>query len=285
MNGSVSLPLRWTLEEYLILMVINIAKHLAISNYKPLELYRRLRRSGRGVMKTIRVLCLHGFTSNSQAHAHQMRRITRSLPEIEFVFADGPHTVDIAKEMDLSLPANRAWADHVRLSSNLGSRAWWVAHENKWENPSTGGYYGLEESLRQIDGLLRATGSIDAVWGFSQGACLASILCALSQASMADHALRKHLSWDLMMPQKGIFFSGFRSRLALYDSLYETGIRIPTLHVTSGKDAVVTTKWSEALQRACTNASVLRHGDGHHIPKSDSDCSGIVDFMRNASTS
>lgn len=236
-------------------------------------------------MKPQRILCLHGFTSNSQVHAHQMRRLTQRLPEFEFVFGDGPHSVDIAKEMDLNHPTNRAWADYVRQTSDLGSRGWWIAYDKKWENPKTGGYYGLEESLQHLNKLLRATGPVHAIWGFSQGACLASMLCALSEDSQADHPLRTYLPSNLLVPQRGVFFSGFRSRLSLYDPLYETGISIPTLHVMSSNDVVVTTKWSEALRKICSNANLLLHDNGHHVPRSEYDCSTIIQFMRGTSSS
>jgi hypothetical protein len=99
----------------------------------------------------LRILCLHGFTSNGAVHAHQMRKITSQLPEYDFIFPDGPHKVDISTQMDLTKPANQAWSDVVvGIGPTAGHRAWWYARDASFADKTTGGFYGLEESLESI---------------------------------------------------------------------------------------------------------------------------------------
>lgn len=228
----------------------------------------------------LRILCLHGFTSNGQLHAHQLRRLTKSLPEYDFIFPDGPHEVDIATQMDLSNPSNQAWSDLVLSMGNAGHRAWWFARDGNWQNNETGGFYGLEKSLEFIGALLEEKGPVHAIWGFSQGACFAGMLCALLQEKIANHPLRKHMPQQLATPMAGVIFSGFRARFQQYDSLYDAGIDMPVLHVIGEKDPLVRSERSEALIKVCQRSEFLKHAGGHDIPKSDEDQARILKFLR-----
>ncbi|CAK4031164.1 Hypothetical predicted protein [Lecanosticta acicola] len=228
----------------------------------------------------LRVLCLHGFTSNGQVHAHQLRRITKALPEYDFLFPDGPHVVDISSQMDMTSTANQQWSEMVHALSTSGHRAWWYAREGNWHNKERGGFHGLEESLDSIGNYIRDNGPIHSIWGFSQGACFAGMLCALLQDKLAGHPLRKHLPSPLDAPKAGIIFSGFRARFSQYDGLYEPGIDMPMLHVVGEKDQLVSSERSEALVRVCSKSEFLKHSAGHEIPKSDEDQARIIDFFK-----
>lgn len=231
----------------------------------------------------LRILCLHGFTSNGTVHAHQVRRITALLPEYEFLFPDGPHRVDIQSQMDLSNAGNQAWSDFVTELSDSGHRAWYFAREDSEGNKQSGSFVGIEESLASIGAIIRETGPIHAIWGFSQGGGLAGILCALFQDRLAEHPLRQHLGTDteITAPKAGIIFSGFRARFQQYNSLYETGgIDIPTLHVMGEKDQLTTGERSQELIDVCSDAVLLRHPGGHDIPKSEADQRRVVNFVR-----
>jgi hypothetical protein len=83
-----------------------------------------------GTPTKLRILCLHGFTSNAAVHAHQMRHLVSLLPEYEFLFPDGPHKIDLASTMDMSQPANQAWGEVVSaIGPKAGPRGWWRAKE------------------------------------------------------------------------------------------------------------------------------------------------------------
>ncbi|KAK4631975.1 Esterase [Fulvia fulva] len=205
----------------------------------------------------LRVLCLHGFTSNGQVHAHQVRRITKALPQYDFLFPDGPHVVNVKQQMDMDTPGNQAWSDMVNTLSSSGHRAWWFARDGHWNDAEAGGFYG-----------------------FSQGACFAGMLCALMQEKLSGHALRKHLPAKLSPPMAGVIFSGFRARFPQYDGLYEPGIDMPMLHVIGKQDALVRSERSEAFIRVCKNSDMLLHEGGHDIPKSDEHQARLIEFLK-----
>ncbi|KAF2162195.1 hypothetical protein M409DRAFT_27573 [Zasmidium cellare ATCC 36951] len=228
----------------------------------------------------LKVLCLHGFTSNGTVHAHQLRRITKALPEYDFIFPDGPHEVDISSQTDLSKPENQAWTDLVTSMGTSGHRAWWFSRDGNWQNGETGGFYGLEKSLDFIGNLLLEKGPVHAIWGFSQGACFSGMLCSLLQEKLANHPLRKHMPAQLPTPSAGVIFSGFRARFPQYDSVYEPGIDVPLLHVIGEKDSLVRSERSEALIKVCREANFLKHPGGHDIPKLDEDQGKIVEFLK-----
>ncbi|OAG05570.1 uncharacterized protein CC84DRAFT_1164068 [Paraphaeosphaeria sporulosa] len=234
-------------------------------------------------MAKLRILCLHGFTSNGAVHAHQLRRLTSQLPDYDFLFPEGPHRVDIAEQMDMSKPANQAWSDIVMSASDSGHRAWWFARDGEWKSKTGGGFIGLEESLEYLGAYVEERGPVHAVWGFSQGACLAGMLCALLQSKHAGHPLRKHLEatgTGIATPLASVIFSGFRARYSQYDGLYEPGIDVPMLHVLGEQDPLVRSERSEALLRVCKRSERIVHAGGHDIPKGAEDVAKIIEFTR-----
>ncbi|KAK7888182.1 hypothetical protein LTR67_009059 [Exophiala xenobiotica] len=191
----------------------------------------------------LRILCLHGFTSNGSVHAHQVRNITQRLPsDYEFLFPDGPHVVDMPETDDSD---NIAWQDYVASHSTSGHRAWWFARDGNWQNKETGGFFGLEESLTFIGDLIKSSGPVHAIWGFSQGACFAAMLMALLSS---NHPMRKYLPVpDSEAPMAGVFFSGFKSRFEQYAGIYRPGIQVSTLHVIGANDLYIRKKIRRGL--------------------------------------
>jgi hypothetical protein len=251
---------------------------------------------------TLRILCLHGFTSNGTIHAHQARKITAlfsnpsssnsngnstTTPKYEFLFPDGPH---IVADTDIK---DTTWHNYVSTNSTQGHRAWWFARDsnftnpNSFVNPETGGYYGLEESIQYLGELIAEKGPVHAIWGFSQGACIAGMLVAM--ASDPDQGrdplgLRKLLSVgekDVLGTVKaGVFFGGFKARFEQYAPLYDGGVKLPTLHVMGENDVLVTPERSEKLVSLCDGAEVLRHQNGHNLPREAAEVERIAEFLR-----
>lgn len=228
----------------------------------------------------LKILCLHGFTSNGAVHAHQMRRITKILPEYEFLFPDGPHQVDIESQMDLSKPENRMWSDTVHGMSSSGHRAWYFARETPDGAENEGSFVGLETSLQVLGTMLKEQSHVHAILGFSQGAGLAGLLCALLQPCQREHELRKLMPAELATPQGSVIFSGYKARFSRYNSVYEYGIDVPVLHVLGEGDSLVRDERSQALIQLCSRGSLLKHEGGHNIPKNDADVAEIAKFIR-----
>ncbi|GIZ41757.1 hypothetical protein CKM354_000505200 [Cercospora kikuchii] len=267
----------------------------------------------------LRILCLHGFTSNSHVSAFQLRRLVSAFGgqspyvppqdsnsassdsnyEYEFLFANGPHIVKYSSsDSDGGTAMDPTWHEFVfglhEDSAETGHRAWWFAKDPDWKNKKEGEFEGIERSFEDLGKWIRESGKegddegIDAIWGFSQGACLAGMLCGLlSRRAMGgeeQHPLLKLLGLK-QEPERlkaGIIFSGFRARFRQYDGIYEEGIGIPMLHVLGEKDPLVGSERSEALLRVCEKGEVLRFDGGHEIPKREEDVRTIVEFLRRA---
>ena len=228
----------------------------------------------------LRILCLHGFTSNGTMHALQMRSLTNALSnDFDFLFPDGPHHVDMPQQSISENPASKVWGEYVSANSTSGHRAWWFARDASPDSNEAGNYDGLERSLDYLGDYIQKEAPIHAIWGFSQGACFAALLTALLSKQLKDHPLRKHLPTGQGPPSAGIFVSGFRARYSQYDSIYTLGIDVPTLHIIGEKDDAVSPKRSEALMKLCRDPIVLRHAGGHEIPSSAEHQATIVKFL------
>ncbi|PVH87863.1 FSH1-domain-containing protein [Cadophora sp. DSE1049] len=232
-------------------------------------------------MSKLRILCLHGFTSNGSVHAHQIRGITKTLSaDYELLFPDGPHEVEITDKMKHEDATMRSWSEFVAQNSTSGHRAWWFAKDPNPAKNKLGRFKGVEQSLDYLGDLLQKTGPVHAIWGFSQGACFAGMLMALLSNQQKDNPLRSRLPSNQVVPSAGIFISGFKARFPQYDSAYASGIDAPTLHVIGSRDTAVTPERSEMLLEVCKNPTVLRHDGGHDVPSSEEDEKTILDFLR-----
>jgi predicted esterase len=230
-------------------------------------------------MSKLRILCLHGFTSNGNVHAHQLKSLTSRLSShFVFIFPDGPHAVDVTRSLGNNATAT-AWSEYVSANSSSGHRAWWFAKDPKPERNEPGGFSGLEKSLDVIGEVMEKEGPVHAIWGFSQGACFAGMLVALLSEQSRGHELRSRLPHSQGTPSAGIFFSGFRARFPQYDGVYVHGIQVPTLHVLGRKDVIVSTERSESLMEVCQEPGLLKHTGGHDIPSSEEDEQVIIQFL------
>ncbi|KAF1985495.1 hypothetical protein K402DRAFT_413325 [Aulographum hederae CBS 113979] len=205
-----------------------------------------------------RILCLHGWSANGAVHAQQLRKLTTLLSgTCDFIFPDGPHVLDpVAQRLDASAdPANKTWIDYVAANSTEGPRAWWYAPDGLYGSEYWENFVGIEDSMAYIGKVMRDQGPVHAIWGFSQGACFASLL-------------------------REFFFSAFKAGFRKYAELYEPGIAVPTLHIMGTTDPVVKGE-GQALVRVCgEGARLLVFAGAHGIPRKEEDLAKIVEFVR-----
>lgn len=177
-------------------------------------------------------------------------------------------------------PTTQAWMDYVTANSTVGHRGWWIT---RWPDPAKkdpGSVDGVEMSFELLRDLIENTGPVDAIWGFSQGGCFAGMLMALLCEGRRDHPLRQLLPNSQKLPSAGIFYSGFKSAFAEYQSAYTRGIDVPTLHIMGERDKMVTLEKSQTLLDVCRNATILKHKGAHEIPTSADDQAMILEFLR-----
>lgn len=140
------------------------------------------------------------------------------------------------------------------------ARSWWFTKDHSFssrDEPDT--CIGLEESVRLVEETWRTAGPFDGLLGFSQGACLVSLLSAMCETGQTS-----------FRPRFVVLVSGFKSRCKAHEILYPERINVPSLHVIGETDAVIPSEWSEALTQTFVNPTVLRHPGGHFVPGNSS---------------
>jgi predicted esterase len=110
-----------------------------------------------------RILVLHGFYDNALNRQHQMRSLTKSMKDIEFVFINSPFP----------------FIDYEFLKSTDNSsneqRYQWMSYKPEW--PITNyNYDTIKESIEYIIDYINQNGPFNGLLGFSQGAIVCAIM-------------------------------------------------------------------------------------------------------------
>jgi len=144
------------------------------------------------------------------------------------------------------------------LNEGETSRSWWFTNTTQdsyssLDKPDT--CSGLEESVKLVEKVWKEKGPFDGLMGFSQGACLVSLLASMSKMRTVQ-----------MKPRFYVFFSGFKSLCVAHSKHYTECIEVPSLHVYGETDAVITSERSKELTDRFVNPSIILHKGGHFVP-------------------
>ncbi len=169
-----------------------------------------------------RVLCLHGMHASTAAFLPEARALLGDMP----VDCDGP--------------------DHDGMW-------WWPSLDHVRPDPR--GALGWETSAAALAPALDAH---DAVLGFSQGAAMAAVLCALH-----PHRVRF-----------GIFACGYTAVGTGLKALAEGdeglgAIDVPSLHIVGERDGAVPPEAGEHLASRFKDPVIVRTSAGHWLPRDD----------------
>lgn len=136
-------------------------------------------------------------------------------------------------------------------------RAWWLSDPaaGTFDAAAAGDAAGLEASLAAVAAAVAERGPFDGVLGFSQGAALGAMLCALGQRGHARFA-----------PRFALLVAGFRSRAPAHARFYAEPLAVPSLHVVGQADAVIPPARSAELAACFVAPVVLEHPGGHFVP-------------------
>ncbi|XP_061460785.1 esterase OVCA2 [Rhineura floridana] len=210
----------------------------------------------------LRLLCLHGYRQNAgsfRARTGALRKTLRG--RVKLLYVDAPHAV-VARPQPGEAASDPLEAD---------SKGWWFS------NPQEGTFHaleeassckGLEESLEAIAKAFVEQGPIHGLLGFSQGAALVGIVCALKQCG------------DPRFPfDFAIVVAGFKSRAASHRSYYREPISMPSLHVLGETDRVIPAEMSRELASHFTEPLTLTHPGGHFIPASAPQKTAYLEFL------
>ncbi|XP_029783587.1 esterase OVCA2 [Suricata suricatta] len=203
----------------------------------------------------LRVLALAGFRQSELGFREKTGALRKALRgRAELVCLSGPHLV-----------AGAAAPEGARPDSELclpeeQPRGWWFSEQeadifNALSHPTV--CRGLEEALGTVAQALKKLGPFDGLLGFSQGAALAALVCALGQAGDPRFPLPKFI----------ILVSGFCPRgLGLKEPVLEGPLSLPSLHVFGDADCVIPSQESMQLASRFSGAVTLTHSGGHFIP-------------------
>ncbi len=196
--------------------------------------------------------------------------IAAGYDKVDFVFPTAPHALSIPDKKSGNLKPN--------------ARAWYYYDATRPEHFETAfksddaDYLGLEKTVSQIQSL--SDKPFDAVIGFSQGACLASLLCARASAAVISS-----VPSCLTQLKAAIFISGFARPLPKSDlSHYSTKVgalnpQFDTLHVYGLSDDHIPKEKSEELAAMYGNSRIHVHSGGHIIPQKAADVTVIAEFL------
>ncbi|XP_043910308.1 esterase OVCA2 isoform X2 [Protopterus annectens] len=150
-------------------------------------------------------------------------------------------------------------------------RAWWFSspQEDSFDAMEhSDSCKGLESSLETIAKAMTEQGPFHGILGFSQGAALVAIVCALKQQG----DLRFQFDFAML-------FAGFKSLSSCHSLYYEKPISVPTLLVFGETDRVIPAAMSEELVPHFVDPVVLRHQLGHFVPTGAAQKKVYIEFL------
>eukprot|EP00928_Gymnodinium_smaydae_P042650 TRINITY_DN28688_c0_g1_i1.p1 TRINITY_DN28688_c0_g1~~TRINITY_DN28688_c0_g1_i1.p1 ORF type:complete len:214 (+),score=34.89 TRINITY_DN28688_c0_g1_i1:90-731(+) len=181
----------------------------------------------------LRVLCLHGFGESEESMAARIEPLAAALRHLGCEFVVPPH-----------------------------SGPWWRASSLLWPE-----YRGADDAVTYVERFLRERGPFDGVLGFSQGACLAGLLCALQQRRQRDASLDFRFA---------IMCCGFASRDSQHAHLYEGPIHVPSLHIIGSRDWFFLRIMASNLASCFCGAVVSYHDGGHDLPEDTTELEAFI---------
>lgn len=197
----------------------------------------------------LRLLCLHGYRQDGDTFSKRIGALRKRLKAVaEFDFIDGSQIVVPGDESGIPGEEGRA-----------GGRGWWFSREDDYFKATHYSDFqkGFQESVAVVEQKLCSDGPYDGLLGFSQGAALTTLVCALKDRGQ----LSPQATFRFVM-----LVSSFKSRCSQHDVHYSEPISTPSLHVIGDGDQVVDHSMSEELAAVFSDATILRHDGGHFVP-------------------
>ncbi|OCT91088.1 esterase OVCA2 [Xenopus laevis] len=200
--------------------------------------------------RVLRVLALHGYRQNERSFWERtgaLRKVLRGRAEL------------ITFSAPLVVPDPDAEpSDGDPNSSQDESRGWWFSNPQQnsfdaMEESNT--CSGLEASLDTVAKAFSELGPFDGILGFSQGAALVAIICALKQHGDP----RFHFNFAILV-------AGFKSRSSEHTKHYQQPNTVPSLHVIGETDRVISADMSRELVSHFENPFIVMHPGGHYVP-------------------
>lgn len=190
-----------------------------------------------------RMLALHGKGGNAASFArHLAPLVERTSTAWEWHFAEGAF-----------------------VEPNPGGRGWWALRPGE-RTYSAAELPGASDSVR----LVRESGPWDGVFGFSQGAMLAALVCGEDDACVAECAVLVGSAWPTCVAQN----------LECMERRERSDVSARSLHVIGATDAINPPEQARRVAKAFgARAEVFQHKGGHVVPLDETAMNEYVRFM------
>ncbi|XP_023673782.1 esterase OVCA2 [Paramormyrops kingsleyae] len=215
-----------------------------------------------------RILCIHGYRQNGSTFREKTGALRKLLKkQVELVYIDAPHRVP-------GEGAGQKEGEQEIAGGEEDPRGWWfsdVQAKSFDAGQECEASLGLEESVEAVRQAVQGLGPFDGILGFSQGAALVAMLCALQEQGKEPQFKFRF----------AILVAGFRSACAQHGKLYEApALSLPSLHVFGQTDRVIPEAKSQALLSRFNCPQVLTHPGGHFVPAASAHRQIYLDFLK-----
>ena len=215
----------------------------------------------------IRVLGLHGFRTNGRVLQRQAAKLQAACSELkggtefEFTMLDGPTPAagDIDPAVSSLFPDEEMFYE------------WWNSVEDESGQKH---YKGSTQTLSSLREYLRHEPAFDVYMGFSQGACLATVLAADALARRSTKAPSLVLLFCGLAPALGAI-PGAAAWLPTVDA----PMALPSVHVL-GKEDKIYDRGVQLTQHFQEHGRhVLVHEGGHRLPRDAETNKAIAELL------
>lgn len=192
------------------------------------------------MMKSLKILCLHGFRQNTELLKKSMESTIKKLLRlnIEFDFYDSPIK----------------YSNGDDETSNY--RQWWSASR---ENILTSEKYDtIDQSLVGLKNKWESN-KYDGILGFSQGSVLTQIFA---------YQIQNKIITIINEPKFLILVGAFSITDNNYKEYYQKQLKYKTLIITGSKDTLVKMEITLQLVKYFENSSTIIHKGGHYFSNS-----------------
>ncbi|KAG2171507.1 hypothetical protein INT43_008233 [Umbelopsis isabellina] len=209
------------------------------------------------VTRKLRILCLHGYTQNAITFSKKTAVLRKALKDVaELVYVTGPHKV---LEPEFLTVEERQAAAEQDVSEELMPYAWFFGRKDDDK------YQGFEESIEFLRDVMIKQGPFDGVFGFSQGAAMAALLCGmLENRDVLPGLIPADFNHEPF--RFAIICAGFLSRATDHQPLVEKIVQSPSFHIIGELDTLVAPERMSALAEKFHQPYIFKHAGGHFVP-------------------
>ncbi|KAF7829301.1 esterase AGAP003155 [Senna tora] len=199
-----------------------------------------------------RVLCLHGFRTSGKILQKSMEKLPeRLVQKLDLVFLDGP------------FPAQGKSA--VEPIFDPPYYEWFQANQDFTD------FINFEECVAYIEDYMVKNGPFDGFLGFSQGGFVSAALPGMQSQGVALGKVEK-IKFVIVIGG-GKFGAKKFGVPKLASNAFSKPIHIPSLHFIGDEDFMKDE--GIALLDAFVDPFVIRHSEGHTVPRLDEDDDGF----------